>query len=492
MHFLVKIFSVLWQSRNTIFFLIVILPLCTFLYFSNQQHKFGASIVLENYSINNFDATKFKASSTDVKVKNNKIKVTVFSSNPVDASNIVESVNNDIVSDLSYGILSDLQKKLKKSSNKMQSLQLKKETLLAKLKKSKVSNSKKELAKEQIKIIESISTAESRSYKQLLNRLESFDPENYIKVLDKKPLPNQIFWFKILISFFASLGLGVFIAALKSKLNGAFINRDEIKKEIKVKTLDGLAKFRHLDYIDNQLVANKLKLSNLTEIARIFKYISGKDKKVIGVLSSIRGEGNSSLAYALAEHASNNKNKTLLIDMDLRAKGLSMAKELSLNWNLGNEKGLSDLKDKTITLRDNLEFLPALKDEQTLNLLKSTKELKQLFDYLKKEYDYIFIDTSAIMSANVNNIDSLVLASVVDGVVVNYLLNKTPKNTLRYSIEKLNMFGAKTIAIVTNHKHITRMKDDLLGFCDFLEKINKKLAYKLKDKILKSDILDEK
>ncbi|MCP4354704.1 MAG: CpsD/CapB family tyrosine-protein kinase [Proteobacteria bacterium] len=492
MHSLISFLSAMWNVRNTFFFLMVILPLCTFIYFSNQKYKIGSNIGVAHYSLTKFSPQKFKNQNTKIKVKDNNVKVEVFSFDLEDAENILEKVNSEIIADVSYSILSELQLKVQHSNRKMQSLQSKKNSLVSLSKSKKVKKIKRQTAISKITAINSIYNAELKNYQKQLDNLESFNPEEYIKVLDKKPLPNDIFWVRVFGSLVIAIVISIIVALTKSKLNKAFVSCGEIKEELGLKILDGLAHFKRLDYIDNELVSNHLRLSKLTEIARVFKYIDSKNKKVISVVSSVRNEGNSSLAYALAEHASRNNSKAILVDLDLRAKGLSGKRGYNIiDWDLENDSDFTGLKEKILQLRTNLDFLPSLKDEKSLRKLKSTKELKRLFKYLKTEYDYVFIDTSAVTSANVHNIDSVVVSSIADGIIVNYLLNKTPKEKLLYSVEKLNMFEGRILAIVTNHRYKRRFKDELLGICDTLEKINKSVSDKLRDRILRSDILNE-
>ena len=131
----------------------------------------------------------------------------------------------------------------------------------------------------------------------------------------------------------------------------------------------------------------------------MFSFAEEAPCRIIGVTSSLRGEGKSVTAINTAYTMAQSGKKVLLIDADMRIP--TVAKKLELP---ANTSGLSNLlvgvdkKDEIIQhikfLKNNvqLDILTAGELPPNPSELLGSKRMEVLLDTLKKHYNYIIID----------------------------------------------------------------------------------------------------
>jgi capsular exopolysaccharide synthesis family protein len=130
----------------------------------------------------------------------------------------------------------------------------------------------------------------------------------------------------------------------------------------------------------------------------LFLKLKTKSSKVILVTSSLPGDGKSFISFNLAASIASVGYKTIIIDCDLRRP------TLHLKFKEENIKGLSNYitnnaSPSEICLRtsiENLSFIPSGPIMPNPSELLESGVLDELFDTLKKEYEYIIMDTTPI------------------------------------------------------------------------------------------------
>lgn len=127
----------------------------------------------------------------------------------------------------------------------------------------------------------------------------------------------------------------------------------------------------------------------------------GSRPKVIGFTSSLCGEGKSTLAAATAGLAGLTGGKAILIDCDLRSTHLSLS--LTPNAKEGLLEVLSGARPlASVVWKDldtGIDFLPAANASEmrhTMQVLRGDS-LKQLFEELRKKYEYIVVDLPPLL-----------------------------------------------------------------------------------------------
>lgn len=170
--------------------------------------------------------------------------------------------------------------------------------------------------------------------------------------------------------------------------------------------------------------------------------------KVILLTSSISGEGKTFCAENLASIYSISGKKTILIGADLRKPRMFRI------FNDDNASGLSNYlsgnlsKDKLIkkTAYSCLDYINSGPNPPNPAELLDKDNMNDLLDYLKKQYDYIIIDTPPICLVS----DALPLIDKVDLTLYVVRQNYTKVGLLSYVNEMYKSEKIKNVSIVMN------------------------------------------
>lgn len=181
--------------------------------------------------------------------------------------------------------------------------------------------------------------------------------------------------------------------------------------------------------------------------------LPGEQKcKVVGVTSSLRGEGKSTTAINLSYAIAETGKKVLLIDADLRLP--SVAKKIEIH----STPGLSNLivanAEKSEALRgyEKLEswtILPAGDVPPNPTEMLGSAQMKKLMDELKNDYDYIIVDLPPVNIVS----DAMVISPLLDGMLVVVRENYSERRELSQCIKQLELSGVKLLGIVMNQSN---------------------------------------
>lgn len=169
---------------------------------------------------------------------------------------------------------------------------------------------------------------------------------------------------------------------------------------------------------------------------------------VIGVTSSMRGEGKSTtsvnLSYVFAEKGS----KVLLIDADLRIP--SIAKKMDID----SSPGLADLlrgKGAQLSefrsyLFDNWYILPSGDIPPNPSELLGSSRMEKILDQLKEMFDYIIIDLPPVNIVS----DAISISSLISGMIVVIREEYTEKKELERCFRQLKLSNVNILGCVMN------------------------------------------
>jgi len=169
---------------------------------------------------------------------------------------------------------------------------------------------------------------------------------------------------------------------------------------------------------------------------------------VIGVTSSIRGEGKSTTAINLSYVLAENEKKVLLIDGDLRIP--SVAKKMGIE----KGKGLTDFlmkKEKNIeSFRSNIlpnwYILPSGEIPPNPSELLGSQRMEKFLNKMKEEFDYIIVDLPPVNIVS----DALSIASYIAGMIVVIREEYTEKRELEQCFRLLKLSNANVLGCVMN------------------------------------------
>lgn len=177
--------------------------------------------------------------------------------------------------------------------------------------------------------------------------------------------------------------------------------------------------------------------------------------KVIGITSSVPGEGKSmtliNLAYTFAE----SKKRVLLVEGDMRYPTLSNRLKLK------STPGLSNLLIGLNSINDAIQRFTTVKDDDNhisfdvivagtippnpSELLGSSR-FESLITVLKDNYDYIFLDQPPVTVVT----DALITSSNTDGTLIVVRDDRTTRGALAETMRQLNQVDAHILGFVYN------------------------------------------
>lgn len=169
---------------------------------------------------------------------------------------------------------------------------------------------------------------------------------------------------------------------------------------------------------------------------------------IIGITSSMRGEGKSTtainLSYVLAEKGA----RVLLIDGDLRLP--SVAKKMGIQ----TSPGLTDLlmgkgaqiSDFQSSLLKNWYILPSGNIPPNPSELLGSRRMDAVLETLKGNFDYIVIDLPPVNIVS----DALSIANLITGMVVVVREDYTEKKELEHCFRQLKLSNVKVLGCVMN------------------------------------------
>lgn len=177
----------------------------------------------------------------------------------------------------------------------------------------------------------------------------------------------------------------------------------------------------------------------------------GNPPKVIGVTSSIHGEGKTvtglNLAVSLA-HAMH-KPKVLLVDADLR-KG-KMASYLGVERSVGLSEvlqGKNSVNDAIFHVEnENLAFIANGAVPEYPSELLSSKEFKEFLSEMRLKFDHVIIDTPPIVPVT----DAGIIGAQIDGVIMVIQAGRTQRGIIKRAESLLYQSHSKILGhVLTN------------------------------------------
>lgn len=169
---------------------------------------------------------------------------------------------------------------------------------------------------------------------------------------------------------------------------------------------------------------------------------------IIGVTSSMRGEGKSTTAVNLSYVLAEKGNPVLLIDGDLRIP--SIAKKM----NIDPSPGLTDLlmghgahmPDFQSALLKNWYILPSGDIPPNPSELLGSRRMEYILNSLRESFDYIVIDLPPVNIVS----DALSIASLITGLVVVVREDYTEKKELERCFRQLQLSNVNVLGCILN------------------------------------------
>lgn len=181
----------------------------------------------------------------------------------------------------------------------------------------------------------------------------------------------------------------------------------------------------------------------------MFSFAGADSCRIIGVTSSMRGEGKTTtsinLAYSMAEMGKH----VLLIDADMRLPNIHKQLELKQSPGLSNilvgmGEGASPFRPSG--LHPHLSVMTAGDIPPNPTELLSSKRMKSIVGVLTEKFDYIIIDLPPVDAVA----DALIVSRITHGMVVVVRQDYADKKTLSHVMEQLKFHEANVLGFVLN------------------------------------------
>ncbi len=179
-----------------------------------------------------------------------------------------------------------------------------------------------------------------------------------------------------------------------------------------------------------------------------------RGQKIFAMTSALQSEGKTVTALNLAVvMAKDFGRKTLVIEGDFRRPTIPLYLKVDL------EEGLVDVLSSKVNVHDtmvpvantlvpfaseNLTVLPAVRRTQNSSSLLSSPRMRDLFELLREQYDFILIDAPPILPLS----DMNIFEEVVDGILLVVRAERTPRGAITKAIQTLGT--SKLLGIVLN------------------------------------------
>ncbi len=291
-----------------------------------------------------------------------------------------------------------------------------------------------------------------------------------LKVIDapQKAVPIarrtiQKFIFILIFAVFAGSGVSLLIEILSDSIEDEKNITDnfdlQVLGSISVIPSNGERRTRRdesEEHIDRQkkLLINFSEQSPIAELYRTIKtsilFVAQDEHKHIFVVSSaVPDEGKTITTANLAISIAQGGKQVLLIDADLRRPTQHAM------WGILQEPGLTDFlfgkasSEQVIreTRQDNLFVLPAGNPPSNPAELLGSRKMGEFLQEIREKYDVTLIDTSPVNVA----VDSRVLASIADGMILVVKSEFTTRKSLRYALSFCDRLGVEIVGVVLNH-----------------------------------------
>lgn len=254
--------------------------------------------------------------------------------------------------------------------------------------------------------------------------------------------------------YLAAFALGLILPGLWIFIKEVFNVKISGKEDIRNLTAMGIiAEIGHSDTGEEIVVFKESK----TVIAEQFRalrtnmqfLLAGEEEKVILMTSSMSGEGKSFVALNLAVTLALSGEKVALLELDLRKPKISEALELKNNrgftqYIIGQAQLTEIIQPSGVV--PSLHIMPSGAVPPNPSELLSSKKLNELFDTLKKEYDYIVVDSAPVGLVT----DAQLLSKYSDTVLYVCRMNYTYKEQLRNADELMRSGKMQKMNLVVN------------------------------------------
>ena len=273
----------------------------------------------------------------------------------------------------------------------------------------------------------------------------------YTSIIPVSPKKYVVYLAAFILGLFLPIGFIYFMDLLDTKVH----TKEDVAEVVNAPFIGDVPrgsskkKNRLVSKVDYSPKAEAFRMIR-TNIDFILKSIDSKEAKVIFVTSTTAQEGKSHTSINLASSLSYSEKKVLIVETDIRVpKVEDYLKVKSKNGvtDFINDNSLT-VKDVTVKVKGNdyLDVIPSGTIPPNPAELLMNDRVKFLFDKVKKNYDYIIVDTAAVGLVT----DTLLISHLADMVIYVVSAEKLDKRQLHVAQSMYNDKRLPNMAILLN------------------------------------------
>lgn len=296
-----------------------------------------------------------------------------------------------------------------------------------------------------------------RTYASLLTqyeeaRLEETLRANAISVVEEANAPNRPskprHLVNLALGFAIGLVGGVALALLAENLDTTLYTAEQIENATQMETVGQIPAAKE-DLAIARLGAGHYPQLESFRRLRTNILASGGDGSQVALLTSAkRGEGKSTVAANLAVTIAQSGREVVVVDCDLR---LPTVHKL---FDLPNKRGLTNVLAGEVQVDEAIQYsaFPRVQVVTSGPLppnpteLLGSQRMLDLIEQLKRQFDFIILDTPALLSVA----DAAVLAPAVDNVILVVAQSQTRRGDVQTVRRQLSNVRVKSMEVVVN------------------------------------------
>ena len=172
--------------------------------------------------------------------------------------------------------------------------------------------------------------------------------------------------------------------------------------------------------------------------------------RVVGVTSSVQGEGKSTTSINLSYMLAQDGKRVCLVEGDMRAP--TLGRRLNVRQTQGLAHVLAGLNTNqgivaNSELHPNLKVITAGEMPPNPAELLGSEQMKRVMELLRKMYDYVILDLPPVTVVA----DALAASDVLDGMIVVVEEGVCTKRELADAMQRLEVIQEKILGFVVTH-----------------------------------------
>lgn len=191
-----------------------------------------------------------------------------------------------------------------------------------------------------------------------------------------------------------------------------------------------------------------------------------QSKRLVQITSPLPGEGKSTLTTNLATSIAASGKTVIVVDGDLRRP----RQHKLLGENAGQaEFGLATILEGRATIQEsiyqtsvpNLSLMPCGSIPENPGELLVTNTIGDVLQELCDQFDYVLVDSPPMLAVS----DPSTIATLVEGVLLTFDIEKTPRHAVMRAREQLQKIEANIVGVVVNQ--VETRKRGLYGYGNY-------------------------